>query len=378
MFGSVVKSVWGVLPDGRDVHAFTMTRGALTATLVEYGATLVSFLAPDAAGRAEEITLCHRTLEALREGEPQCYYGATIGRVGNRIAGGTFSVDGVDYSVPVNNGPNSLHGGSVGFDKRLWTGEQIVVAAAQNSGVTDDGGSTSTPAVKFSYVSPHGEMGYPGEVRAAVTFSLLDRGLRISYEATTSKTTPIALTNHTYWNLSGNLKSPTILGHSIHAPNLTSYMPVNDVQIPAGGPAPVEGTPFDFKERHLVGERLKACGGNIGYEGYDHCYVVPQAKSGGGVDREATDGGGGDALTLVAEVHDPKSGRTMRVMTDQPGCQLYTGNFIEGEPPHVQYAALCLETQAFPDAVHQQPEQVLLKPGEVLRTVTEHYFGVSS
>jgi aldose 1-epimerase len=364
----VVKSVWGALADGRAVHAFTLTRGALTATLVEYGATLVSLLAPDGSGRAEEITLCHRTLAALREGKPQCYYGATIGRVGNRIADGVFSVDGVDYRVPVNNGPNSLHGGDLGFDKRLWSGAEVA---------GDGSGSSATPAVKFSYVSPDGEMGYPGEVRVAVTFSLLDKGLRIQYEATTSKTTPVALTNHTYWNLSGNFRSPTILGHRLHAPNLAFYLPVNDVQIPVGGPAPVEGTPFDFTEWRVVGERLKACGGDAGYEGYDHCYVVPQAKGNCGSSGDGGGDGGDGGLAVVADVHDPSSGRTMRVMSDQPGCQLYTGNFIEGESPHVQHAALCLETQAFPDAVHQQPEQVLLKPGEVLQTVTEHYFGVS-
>lgn len=347
---NVVKSVWGNLPDGRAVHAFKLTRGSFVATFVEYGATLVSFMAPDGHGTTEEITLCHKDIDSLREGQPQCYYGATIGRVGNRIANGKFSIDGTEYSVPLNNGPNSLHGGTLGFDKQLWTGEDVTEA------------QQGSPSVKFSYISSDGEMGYPGEVCASVTFSLFERGLRIVYEATTTKTTPISLTNHTYWNLSGNFSSPTILDHRVCAPNLTSYLPVNSVQIPTGEMASVDGTPFDFREWHSVGQRLKACGGAIGYEGYDHCYIVPQNPTHG--------------LVAVALVHDPISKRSMQVFTDQPGCQLYTGNYIEGVVPHVQYAALCLETQAFPDAVNQHPDQVLLKPESQYRSVTEHHFGI--
>ena len=352
---AATKKVFGTLSDGRVVNAFTLSSGLVTATFVEYGATLISFLAPDRNGNAQEITVCHATLEELQHGLPQCYYGATVGRVGNRIKNGQFKLpnDTTSYALPTNNGPNCLHGGNVGFDKRLWTGE---ILDNQNS-------------VKFSLVSQDGDQGFPGQVAASITYSLTEgKTLRLEYEATSTKPTPLALTNHTYWNLSGN-SSQNILEHKLTMP-ATTYLPVDATSIPVGT-ATVENTPFDFRATHTLGERIADIGGDPG--GYDHCYVNVN------VDASSESGSSGEARTTVmdvATVECTASGRTMHVASDQPGVQLYTGNYMDGEGAHSKHGGLCLETQAFPDAINQWPDQVVLLPNQTWTSTTVHTFGV--
>jgi aldose 1-epimerase len=252
-----------------------------------------------------------------------------------------------------------LHGGNVGFDKCLWSGEIVEEGSHEGS---------SRVAVKFFILSPDGEEGFPGQVAAAVTYSLAaDDTLRLEYEATTSRTTPIAMTNHTYWNLSGECRE-NILAHSLSMP-ASQYLPVDANSIPTGILA-VENTPFDFRVARTIGERIGEIGGEPG--GYDHCYVnqVDGVESVEGVE-------GGSRLSSVAKVECISSGRTMQVFSDQKGVQLYTGNFLDGEGCHTKHGALCLETQAFPDAVNQWPEQVILQPGETWKSTTMHAFGVT-
>ena len=352
---SVVRSTFGTLSDGRVVHAFTLSRGSLTATVVEFGATLISLQAPNQHNLAEEITLCHRNLHDLQFKHPQCYYGATIGRVGNRIANGTFTLDATQYHCPTNNGPNCLHGGDVGFDKCVWSGQILDDRAA---------------AVTFSLASPDGEQGFPGMVEAAVTYSLsADNTLRLEYRATTTKPTPLALTNHTYWNLSGNCAT-NVLEHTVTMPS-SEYLPVDATSIPTEI-ATVANTPFDFRTPHTLGERIQHIeGGDPG--GYDHCYVIAAATSSSNSSESSN---GEDELREVATVECPSSGRTMNVRSDQPGVQLYTGNYLDGDAPHVKHGAFCLETQAFPDAINQWPNQVVLRPMNVWSSTTVHTFGV--
>lgn len=359
MSSSVVKKTFGTLSDGRIVNAFTLSSGTITATVVELGATLISLLAPDRTGTKEECTLCHRTLVDLQTGNPQCYYGATIGRVGNRIAGGKFSLGNETYQCPTNNGNNCLHGGNEGFDKCLWSGT-VVESATENN---KEGGV----AVRFSLVSEDGEEGFPGQVTASVTYSLTaDNTLRLDYEATTSKTTPIAMTNHTYWNLSGDCRE-NILQHSLVMP-AAQYLPVDTTSIPIDIAA-VENTPFDFRDARLIGDRMSEIDSDPP-GGYDHCYVNVAA--------DQVDGKTKNLLSSVATVVCASSGRTMDVYSDQKGVQLYTGNYLDGVGCHTKHGAFCLETQAYPDAVNQWPEQVILQPGETWTSTTMHVFGVSA
>jgi aldose 1-epimerase len=343
---AVVKQSFGELSNGRAVHSFTLSCGTLQATIVEYGATLISFLSPDKNGTVEECTLSHRTLTDLQTGTPQCFYGATIGRVGNRIAGGTFTIGNDSYQLATNNGPNCLHGGSHGWDKKLWNGKEVEGKAA----------------VTMTLESPDGDEGFPGAVSAQITYTLTtENELRLDYSATTTKPTPISLTNHTYWNLSGNCKE-NILKHRLKM-SCNEYLPVNETSIPSGGPAKVDGTPFDFRQEHGIGDRIHDIGGDPG--GYDHCYVIDKGSS-----------SGSNELRNVAGLECPTSGRTMSVSTDQPGVQLYTGNYLDGDGLHKKHGAMCLETQAYPDAINQWPTQVILKPGTVWSSTTVHKFGV--
>ena len=341
--GGVTVEEFGRDSEGRVVRSFTLRGcgGRLEISVVEYGATLISV-----KHGGDEITLCPRkSLEELRRNA--CFFGATIGRVCNRIAGGEFKLGGKTYSLPANNGPNCLHGGSKGFDKKFWRGFDATV-------------EKGCPAARFELMSPDGDMGFPGTVTASVTFALLsgeqeECSMQIEYRATTTATTPLALTNHAYWNLASNFSAQGVLGHRLKlAPELDAYLPVDKVQIPKGKPQEVNGTPFDFSDSRVIGERIDATNG-----GYDHCYVVRNAPL-----QEKR-------MRMLARVHDPSSGRVMVVRSDQPGLQLYTGNFI---PEPQKQAALCLETQAWPDAANQRPEQVLLKPGDEWHSLTEHSF----
>lgn len=344
---------FGRLPDGREVHLYTLRNdNGVEVDIADYGATIVRFIAPDRAGKFADIVLGFDSAEPYATRSP--YFGAVVGRVGNRIAGGKFSLDGVTYTLATNNPPSHLHGGRVGFDKALWQAEPS----------TRDG----APALRLRHVSADGDEGYPGELSVEVVYTLgADNGLRIDYSATTTKPTPVALTNHSYFNLAGAGEG-TVLDHelTIHA---RRYTPVDSHLIPTGELAPVAGTPLDFTVPHRIGERIELNDKQLRFgNGYDHNYVL-----------DSSDG----SLALAAVVREPASGRTLEVLTTEPGVQFYTGNFLDGKTPgkagkvYVRRGALCLETQHFPDSVnHPAFPSTILRPGKTYRTTTVYRVSV--
>jgi len=340
----IKKDILGTL-EGRPVHAFTLTNGnGVTARITDYGATLMSFCVPSHGGAPVELTLGYETLDAYRKGTS--YFGCTVGRFANRIAGGSFTLDGKSHKLFCNEkGLTHLHGGKKGFDKVVWHAETFETKGAQN--------------VRFSYTSPDGEEGYPGKLSVTVVYSLTDQDeLKFDYTAQTDRATPVNLTNHSYWNLAG-AGSGTILDHelTLHADR---YLPVDKLLIPTGEVKLVLGAPLDFLKPHKIGERIETVPG-----GYDHCYVL-QRK--------------GPSLAPAADLKDPASGRTMSVQTTEPGIQLYSGNFLSGDKgaggkAFDKHGALCLETQHFPDAVHHAGfPSVILLPGKQYRHTTVHKF----
>ncbi|MBP1636262.1 MAG: galactose-1-epimerase [Acidobacteria bacterium] len=360
---AVRKAPFGTTKEGVAVELYTLTNHhGMVAKVMTYGATLTELHVPDAAGRTANVVLGYDRLEPYLAGVP--YFGATVGRVGNRIAGAEFALDGKTYRLAANDGPNHLHGGRKGFDKVVWRAEEVA--------------SPSGPAVRFSYRSPDGEEGYPGTLDVSVTYTLTDANeLRLDYTASTDKATPINLTNHSYWNLAGD-GSGDILGHvmTIAADRMTR---VNERLIPTGEIAPVKGTAWDFNAPTPIGARIRQVPGGPPV-GYDHNYAL--RKEAGG--RHQPAGSRGDALVpeLAARVVEPKSGRTMEVLTTEPGMQFYSGNFLDGTlknregVPYTQYSAFCLETQHFPDSVHHPDfPSTILRPGTAFASTTIHRFG---
>jgi aldose 1-epimerase len=335
------------LSDGREVGVFELASpSGVAVELIEIGAAISRIQAPDRDGNVADVTLGFEDVEAYLENPS--YFGCAVGRVANRIAGAKFELDGETYELAANDGPNALHGGPGGYCKVLWTGESVP--------------SAEGAAVRFTYTSPDGEEGYPGTLEAAVTYTLDAEGaLRLDYEATTDAPTPVNLTNHSYFNLAG-AGSGTILDQELQL-RASRYTPVDETLIPTGELAPVADTPFDFTTPTAIGARIEAVGGNP--VGYDHNYVLD------------AEGGG---LELAARVHDPASGRVMEVLTTEPGIQFYSGNFLDGSltgrgGAYPQYAALCLETQHFPDSIHQPDfPSVVLRPGETFSSTTVYRF----
>jgi aldose 1-epimerase len=347
---SIVKSAFGKTHDGREVSLYTCTnRHGTVAKLMSYGATLVSLETPDRQGKPANITLSFPTLDGFLQRHP--YFGCVLGRYANRIANGRFTLDGNEYRLATNNGPNHLHGGLKAFDAVLWRDEPFEKPDAV--GVT------------FHYRSPDGEEGYPGTLDVTAVYTLSnDNELRIDYSAVTDKPTVLNLSNHTYWNLAG-AGSGDILGHELmlHA---DQYLPIDDTSIPTGKLADVKGTPMDFTAWHAIGERIAALKQPPHKtQGYDHCYVVR---------------GEPGKLRPAAVARDPKSGRTMEILTTEPGVQLYCGNFLGGGPAaggFKQHGGFCLETQHFPDSPNQrQFPSTVLRPGETFRSTTVHRFSV--
>ena len=343
----VRKELFGRLPDGTAVDIYTLTNKAgLEARIMTYGAILVSLKTPDRAGALADVNLGFDSLEGYLGTHP--YFGAIIGRYGNRIAKARFTLDGAEYRLAVNNNENTLHGGLKGFDKVVWTAEPVR--------------GEKSAGLKLTYLSKDGEEGYPGNLAVTVVYTLTDADeLEIRYEATTDKPTVLNLTNHAYWNLKGEGHGD-ILGHvlRLEADRITAVdSPVN--LIPTGEIAPVAGTPFDFTAPHAIGERIALVEG-----GYDHNFVL---RSGGGT------------LALAARVEEPVSGRVMEVWTDQPAIQLYTGNFLDGSvvgkggKAYMKHSAFCLETQHFPDSPnHPNFPSTVLRPGETFRSVSVYKF----
>jgi aldose 1-epimerase len=342
----VEKSFFGMSPEGDSIMLYTLKNERdIIVTITNYGGIITGIYTPDKNGKSTNITLGFDKLEPYLAPHP--HFGALVGRYANRIAGAGFDLDGVHYTLAANDGNNSLHGGLKGFDKKLWTPEVI--------------NCDERAALSLTYLSPDGEEGYPGNLKVTVTYELLMDQFYITYEAETDKATVLNLSNHTYFNLAGE---GTILDHILYL-NASRYTPVNDELIPTGELANVEGTPFDFRKPHVIGDRFDQVGGNPA--GYDHNFVI--------------DGPEGE-MKLAAKVMDPKSGRFLEVTTTQPGVQFYTGNFLDGSLSSgdfrfVQHSGFCLETQHFPDSPNQPDfPSTVLRPGEKFVSQTIWRFGV--
>jgi aldose 1-epimerase len=351
---SIRKDPFGTTPEGVGVDVYTFGNGRVTVSMLTWGATIQRVETPDRRGRAENISLGFDNLPDYAKLSP--YFGATIGRYGNRIAKGQFSIDGNNYQIPVNDGENALHGGTLGFDKRVWKAKVVQ--------------TSSRVGVAFTYVSPDGEMGFPGTLTTTVTYTLdLDDDLRIDYHATVAgKPTIVNLTNHVYFNLAGE-GSGSIEGHVLEL-NAPSYTPVDSGLIPTGEIAPVAGTPFDFRRPTAIGKRLRDDHPQLVIgRGYDHNFVL-----GGKTDH--------DGLRFAGRFWEPDSGRTVSVRTAEPGAQFYSGNFLDGTfqgiggKTYRQGDAFAFETQHFPDSPNQPNfPSTVLRPGQTYATRTIYSFG---
>ena len=339
---SLRRTSFGTTPEGRAVGLFTIAnRNGLVLELISYGAAVKSMAVPDRNGIVGVVTLGFPHLDGYLQRHP--YFGSTVGRFANRIAGARFSLDGVNYRLAANNGSHHLHGGRAGFDRVVWDADPF----------EDDGAA----GVRFRYSSPDGEEGYPGKLEVEAVYELNDRNeLTMSYQATSDAPTPVNLTNHTYWNLAG---TGTILDHEIEI-DADHFLPVDEDQIPTGVAASVEGTAMDFTSAKPVARDLDQVPGNR--VGYDHCYVLRHRSR----------------LARAALVRDPATGRAMEVSTTQPALQFYTGNNLTGFEPcggYQRHAGLCLEAQHFPDSPNQPRfPTTVLAPGEVYAHATVHRF----
>ncbi len=341
----VTRADFGLARDGSAIEIFSLENGnGMVVRVMTLGATLTAVEVPDRTGRRDNVTLYLETAEQYVKGHP-CF-GSVCGRYANRIAQGRFVLDGVEYRLAQNNGPNHLHGGIEGFHKKNWTAQAVA--------------GEGYVGVRLSLESPDGDEGYPGTLKAAVTYRLTaDNRLEMEYEATTDKPTVVNLTNHAYWNLAG-AGNGDVLDHRLRI-NADRYLPVDATLIPLGPPASVEDTPFDFRQEKTIGRDIARTGG-----GYDHCFVLNRTKE--------------QALELCAVLKEPKSGRVMEVLTTQPGVQVYTANGLNGSlgaagKSYPKYGAVCLETQYFPDSPNR-PEypSTVLRPGERYRQLTVHRF----
>ena len=346
--GQVTKQSFGKTPDGTAVDLYVLKSGEIEAHILTYGGIVQSLMVPDKSGKVADVTLGFDSIDGYAGGaKPNSpFFGALIGRYGNRIAGGKFSLDGKTYQIPQNDGSNALHGGTKGFDKAVWQAKEI------------------PHGVELTHVSPDGDQGFPGTLTTVVRYTLVGKDLKIEYSATTDKATVLNLTNHTYFNLAGQ-GGGDILKDEVKI-NASRYTPVDDNLIPTGELAPLEGTPFDFRKATAVGARIEADNDQLKKgHGYDHNWVL--------------DSGG--KFSEAAEVYEPSSGRVLQVLTDQPGVQFYTGNFLDGTitgkdgKVYGRRSGLCLETQHFPDSPnHPKFPSTELKPGRKYHTVTIYRF----
>jgi len=345
------RESFGTGPDGKPVERYTLTNAnGIELKAISYGGIITSLRVPDRTGKMDDIVLGFDEIDGYLKDPP--FFGAIIGRYGNRIGKGQFTLDGKTYKLATNNGPNHLHGGVKGFDKVVWTVEPV----GQNG-------------LAFSRVSPDGEEAYPGNLPVRVTYTLTDKNeLIVEYRATTDKATPVNLTQHSYFNLAGQA-SGDILGHqlTLHADR---YTPVDDTLIPTGELAPVAGTPFDFRKATAIGARIDN----------DH----PQLKAGKGYDHNWVLNRTGGGLQPAARVVEPKTGRTLDIATTEPGIQFYSGNFLDGTitgkggAVYKHRTGFCLETQHFPDSPNKPKfPTTTLRPGAEYKTQTVFTFGVT-
>ncbi|WP_162833090.1 aldose epimerase family protein [Streptomyces sp. CB09001] len=346
-----VKELFGKLADGTKVYRWSLENGGTRMKVLSYGGVVQSLEIPDHRGRYANVSLGFDNIEDYVARSP--HFGALIGRYGNRIAKGRFTLDGKEYQLSVNDGENSLHGGALGFDYRVWDVEPFT-----------EGSDTG---LVLHYTSVDGEMGYPGTLRAKVTYTLTRRGdWRIDYEATTDKATVVNLTSHVYWNLAGE-GSGTIEDHELSIA-ASRFTPTDAGLIPTGELARVSGTPFDFRRAKPVGRDIRDAHPQlVTAKGFDHNWVLDKGIT--------------DRPEHIATLRDHASGRTLRIATDQPGLQFYSGNFLDGTLTgtggslYRQGDALCLETQHFPDSPNQPSfPSTVLRPGQTYRTSTVHSF----
>jgi aldose 1-epimerase len=344
--GEVKMKVWGKTAEGVEVPIYTLTSARIEVRVMAYGAHIVSIRTPDRNGKMADVVLGYDSLQEYLN-DTKTHFGSVVGRYGNRIALGKFSIDGVSYQVPVNNGRNALHGGPIGFDRFVWQSKEV------------PGG------VEFTLVSPDGDMGFPGTLTSKVRYTLAGDRLRIDYSATTDKPTVLNLTNHAYFNLRGDDQGD-ILNETLEL-NADHFTPASAEAIPTGELAPVAGTPFDFRKPAVIGSRINDDNQQLKFgSGYDHNWVV---------------NGHAGTLRLAAIVTDPDSGRKMTVETTQPGVQFYTSNHLDGTfttrhgVKAVVHSALCLETQHFPDSPnHPAFPSTLLRPGQAFHETTTFAF----
>ena len=346
----VTKASGGKLPNGAAVEIYTLKDEKIEVQVATYGGEVISLKAPDRTGKMADVVLGFDDPSGYYENSNSkgaAFFGALVGRYANRIARAKFSLDGKEYTLAKNNGENTLHGGPAGFHNRMWEGKII-----------PDG-------VELTYVSKDGEEGYPGNLSVTVRYTVESGDLKIDYAATTDKPTVLNLTNHSYFNLSGQ-GNGTILQEQLQL-NASRFTPVDSTLIPTGELKSVSGTPFDFLKPHAVGERINADDEQIRLgHGYDHNFVID---------------GGGKELTKAAEVYDPASGRVLQVLTTEPGVQFYTSNFLDGSIKgkegiaYPRNAGLCLETQHFPDSPnHPDFPSAVLRPGGKFHSVTVYRF----
>jgi aldose 1-epimerase len=332
---------FGQLADGTPVDLYTLKSKTLEVSITNYGGRIVTLKTPDRDGKQDDVALGYDSFEPYRL--IKTFFGALVGRYANRIGHGQFTLNGRVYQLPLNAGANSLHGGLIGFDKRLWQ------AHAEPDGL------------KLTYVSRDGEEGYPGTLTATVRYTVIRNELRIEYRATTDRDTVVNLTNHAYFNLTG-IGNDTVLGHQVvlHADR---YTPTDAGQIPTGELRDVTGTPFDFRQPHAIGERIEAADEQLRLSrGYDHNWVLNSHSR---------------QPALAAEVYEPKSGRVMQVLTTEPGLQFYTGNNLDGSIVgkggihYISRSGFCMETQHFPDSPnHPDFPSTTLKAGHTFHSTT--------
>ena len=349
------KQAFGKIQDGQSVDLYVLTnKQGMSAAITNFGATLVSLKVPDRDGKIDDVVLGYDNPADYETGK--AYFGGTIGRYGNRIAHGKFTLDGVSYSVPTNDGENSLHGGVRGFNKRVWTAKEVSSSAGES--------------LELTYLSKDGEEGYPGNLKVKVVYTVLadQNALKIEYTATTDKATVTNLTNHSYFNLAGQ-GNGDILQHQLTL-FASQFTPVDATLIPTGKLEGVRGTPFDFLQATAIGARINQDDQQLKFgKGYDHNWVLDKSSEG--------------ALSLAARAYDAQSGRILEVSTTEPGVQFYSGNFLDGSvhgkngKVYGYRSAFCLETQHFPDSPnHANFPSTVLKPGQTLRSTSVYKFTV--
>lgn len=352
MTPTVHSRPWGQTASGEEVTLYTLKAGDITADIMNFGGVIVRLLTPDREGVTADIVLGHDHLEPYLDRSTSCFFGALIGRYGNRIAKGRFSLDGQTYQLECNNGPNTLHGGPQGFDQQLWAARA--------------GAEKREAWLELRRRSLDSEEGYPGNLDVIVTYRLTPEALKVEYQAQTDAATIVNLTQHSYWNLTGEARG-NVLGHQVQL-GASHYTPVDENLIPTGELAEVAHTPFDFRTPQVLGEALRS-------------YAVhPQLARAGGYDHNFVLSG----QEMAASIYEPLSGRILTVQTTEPGLQFYSGNFLDGSvsgkngQEYKRNWGLCLETQHFPDSPnHTSFPTTVLRPGYILRSETSFRFGVS-